>query len=148
MTWSTTSDSSSPLTFLLTSWWTNLGYESAVGTDLVEHLQVRPEVKKKEHDEEGTRRVAASTVWVVSQGRLRKFHKDQLRHASERERLIAEESPAPVTPWTFNALEALIERGAFDDHTADLMDKVPSKSQRLAYDRSRTPVPGGHDQEE
>ena len=95
--------------------------------------------------EEGTRRVAASTVWVVSQGRLKKFHKDQLRHASERERLIAEQSPAPVTPWTFNALEALIERGAFDDHTADLMDKVPNKSQRRAYNRSRTPVPGGHE---
>ena len=35
--------------------------------------------------EEGTWRTASSTVWVVAQGRMKKFHLDQLRHASERD---------------------------------------------------------------
>lgn len=35
--------------------------------------------------EEGTWRTASSTVWVVAQGRMKKFHLDQLRHAGERD---------------------------------------------------------------
>eukprot|EP00913_Durusdinium_trenchii_P001265 g1166.t1 len=42
--------------------------------------------------EQGTRRVAASTIWVVSQGRLKKFHVDQLRHTNERERLTCSDT--------------------------------------------------------
>ena len=93
--------------------------------------------------EEGTKRVAASTVWVISQWRLKKFHRDQLRHASERERLIAEQSPAPVMPWTFNALEALLQKGSFDDHTVDMMEKNFNKQQRKAKARAAMPVPVG-----
>ena len=90
--------------------------------------------------EEGTRRTAASTVWVVAQGRMKKFHLDQLRHASERERLIAEQTTAPTMPWTRNALESLIQKGAYDDHTCDFQEKNPNKSQRRAQQRSRTPA--------
>ena len=87
--------------------------------------------------EQGTRRVAASTVWVVSQGRLKKFHVDQLRHSSERERLIAEQAPLP---WTLTAIERLIQKGNFDDYTLEF-EKRKNYSQAQRRARSRTPVP-------
>ena len=96
--------------------------------------------------EGGTRRTAASTVWVISQGRLKKFPIDQLRHASERERLIAEQTTGATLPWTMTSLDGLIQKGGYDDHTSEFMDKRnPNKQQRRAQGRSRTPVPVTHE---
>ena len=91
--------------------------------------------------EEGARRTASSTVWIVAQGRLKKCHLHQLRHSSERERLMAEQSPAATMPWTLNVLEGLIQKGAYDDISIDFpATKNANKQQRKAL-RSRTPVP-------
>ena len=41
-------------------------------------------------------------AWLISQGRLKRVHTDQLRHASEREKLTNEEfHDILATPWTF-----------------------------------------------
>ena len=55
-----------------------------------------------------------SVVWIISSGRLKRTSPQQLRHASEKERLLAEASGAVTVPWTFTSLLHLVERGQFD----------------------------------
>ena len=57
-------------------------------------------------------------VWIISQGRLKKCHFSQLRHASESERLIASSSAGVVFPWTLTSLTSLLTKGAYDDLTS------------------------------
>ena len=46
---------------------------------------------------------------------LGKVHTNQLRRASERERLVAEGSTQLAHPWTFQDLRGLINKGEIDD---------------------------------
>ena len=80
--------------------------------------------------EDGVRK-AGAIVWAVCNGRLKKFHHSQVRHASETERLVAEGSNAVAFPWTFASLADLLEKGSYDD------ESIPRHRPR---GRSRTPA--------
>ena len=83
-------------------------------------------------EDDGVTRAAANVVWIVTQGRLKKIHSSQLRHASERERCIAEATSAPTMPWTFSSLSRTLGQGQYEDLT----------SQRpLPQDRGRSATP-------
>ncbi|CAK9110706.1 unnamed protein product, partial [Durusdinium trenchii] len=84
---------------------------------------------RREHD--GTVCTPGSTIWLVSCGRLLKTHVDQLRHASERELLIANASHTMATPWTFSMLTGSLQKGAFEDLTA-------SRAERFEQRRKQT----------
>ena len=60
--------------------------------------------------EQGEVRVASSTVWIVAQGRLKTVHADQLRHASETEKALADANPATSLPWTLSTITSLFDR--------------------------------------
>ena len=49
----------------------------------------------------GAERKPSNIVWIVTHGRLKRCSPDQLRHASERERLLAEGTDSPAASWTF-----------------------------------------------
>ena len=49
--------------------------------------------------------------WIVAGNRLKKAHSTQLRHATEREKLIAEATEAPTLPWTVAALGRSLDGG-------------------------------------
>eukprot|EP00435_Cladocopium_sp_Y103_P011911 s1821_g3.t1 len=54
--------------------------------------------------------------WIISQGRLKRVHTDQLRHASMREKLTNEEfHDVLATPWTFSDVTSILDKGAYDD---------------------------------
>ncbi len=55
-----------------------------------------------------------STVWIIGGGRLKRCSPFQLRHCSDREKLLAESSEAVTMPWSFNTLMHLVERGQFE----------------------------------
>ena len=61
--------------------------------------------------------LGSSTLAIVSQGRLKKVHGTQLRHASETERDIANANTALTLPWTFTTVVGLLEKGTYDDYT-------------------------------
>ena len=60
-----------------------------------------------------------NVVWIIAQGRLKRAHTSQLRHSSERERLIAEAASAPTLPWTFTALGQTLDKGQYEDLIQD-----------------------------
>ena len=66
-------------------------------------------------DAETASRSPANVVWIITQGRLKKTHSSQLRHASDRERLIAEATTAPTLPWTFTSLGRTLQKGEYED---------------------------------
>ena len=82
-------------------------------------------------DETGTICAPSSTVWLVSCGRLLKTHMDQLRHASERELIIANASNTMATPWTFSMLTSSLQKGSFEDLTS-------SRAERFELKRKQT----------
>ena len=64
--------------------------------------------------DELTRR-AAQVVWIVAAGRLKRCSPDQLRHASEREVILANSTHDTITPgWTFHSLLQGMQAGNFD----------------------------------
>ena len=73
----------------------------------------------------------ASVVWIVASGKLKRCSPTQLRHCSEKERLIAEASQAVVTPWSFSSLLHLVERGQFQRYDdLELDEDQPSFRER------------------
>ena len=50
-------------------------------------------------------------VWIVTHGRLKRCSPEQLRHASEREKLLAEGADNPSTSWTFHSLSSTLYKG-------------------------------------
>ena len=54
-------------------------------------------------------------AWIIASGRLKKVHTNQLRHASERERLVAQGTTQLTLPWTFQDLTGLVNKGEYDD---------------------------------
>ncbi|CAK9112566.1 unnamed protein product, partial [Durusdinium trenchii] len=86
-------------------------------------------------DAKGFERRPSSIIWIVSHGRLKRCSPEQLRHASERERLIAEGMQAPTASWTFLDLAATLFKGEYeilDDHLLpeDLISKGAPKTPR------------------
>ena len=54
--------------------------------------------------------------WPISQGRLKRAHTDQFRHASMREKLTNEEFHDILsTPWTFSDVTSLLDKGSYND---------------------------------
>ena len=75
----------------------------------------------RNEDDPSTRK-PGSVVWIVAGGRLKRCSPQQLRHCSEREKILAEASGAISTPWSFTSLLHLVEKGQFrrfDDHIED-----------------------------
>ncbi|CAE7347134.1 RE1 [Symbiodinium sp. KB8] len=66
---------------------------------------------------DGAQRRPSAYVWAVSGGRIKKFHMNQLRHASESERLVAEATSIASLPWTFTSLQKLMGKGTYDDES-------------------------------
>ncbi|CAK9114315.1 Retrovirus-related Pol polyprotein from transposon TNT 1-94 [Durusdinium trenchii] len=64
-------------------------------------------------DSFGTQRKPSNIVWIVSQGRLKRCSPSQLRHASAREKVIAEGMSAPTAVWTFHSLARDILKGEY-----------------------------------
>ncbi|CAE7337278.1 unnamed protein product [Symbiodinium sp. KB8] len=63
----------------------------------------------------GLERRPMKVVWISSVGRLKRCAPDQLRHASEREAILAEEASEKVTPgWTFHSLLKGLDKGSFE----------------------------------
>ena len=79
-------------------------------------------------EEDGITRARTTIVWFIAQGRLKKAHSSQLRHASERKKEIAEATLALTMPWT-------LSQGQFEDLTAEA-------AVRPARGRSATPARG------
>ena len=76
---------------------------------------------------QGQIRQPYNIAWIISAGRLK------LRHASERERLIAEGSMTPSSmPWTFADLTGTINKGEFDDEIMSEKElRAEAKRQRI-----------------
>ncbi|OLP85639.1 putative transposon protein [Symbiodinium microadriaticum] len=108
--------------------------------------------------EDGIRK-AGAIVWAVCNGRLKKFHHSQVRHASETERLVAEGASGVAFPWTFASLADLLEKGSYDDESLPRFrtrgrSRTPARSRSLPptarrrIDMPEPPVPqDSHDQD-
>lgn len=99
-------------------------------------------------------------VWLTAGGRLKRCSPHQLRHCSERERLLAEAAGGYMTyPWSFTDIIQKVSSGAYDDYDdleqefekglpgladASIREKVPrsrSRARSQGRDRgTRTPV--------
>ena len=64
---------------------------------------------------DGHVRQPSSNAWIIASGRLKKVSTTQLRHASQRERVVAEGTSQLTLPWTFQDLSQLINKGEYDD---------------------------------
>ena len=78
-------------------------------------------------------RKASQMVWIIAQGRLKKCHSSQLRHASEQERIMSGAFQQQAMPWTLSSLTRLLDRGEYDD------ESVPPPVDRR---RGRSRAPG------
>ena len=87
---------------------------------------------------DGVRKPSA-IIWAVCNGRLKKFHHSQVRHATETERLVAEGAKGSEFPWTFSSLADLLERGSFDDETI-ARNRTRGRSRTPARSRSLPPT--------
>ncbi len=83
--------------------------------------------------EDGLVRAPSSIVWAIGQGRLKKFHVDQIRHASEEERLIAENQEVVTLPWS-KPMD--LGKGQFEDFT-DPGETLKREQRRTYRSRSR-----------
>ena len=82
-------------------------------------------------------RKPGSIVWLTAAGRLKRCSPHQLRHCSEREKILAEASSAVSTPWSFTSLLHLVEKGqfeVFDDMVQD--EEQPSFRERESQPRA------------
>ena len=83
-------------------------------------------------------RKPGSIVWLIVAGRLKRCSPQQLRHCSEREKLLAENSEAVSMPWSFNSLMHLVERGQFQRYD-EVADDDDNPDARLREARQRAP---------
>ena len=93
-----------------------IGRFYAPGRALASETKVEPDGRKASH-----------MIWIISQGRLKKCHASQLRHASE---LIR--GPSSSMPLTLSALTRLLDKGEYYD------ESMPHPGERKRG-RSRTP---------
>ena len=74
-------------------------------------------------------------AWLIAAGRLKKVHFNQMRHASERERLVAESTTQLTLPRTFQNLSRLINKGEYDDELlTDLQLREQAQAARRLLD--------------
>ncbi|CAE7185545.1 unnamed protein product [Symbiodinium microadriaticum] len=85
------------------------------GRVLASETKVEPDGRKASH-----------MIWIISQGRVKKPHSSQLRHATEQERLISKAFEQQAMPWIFSALIRLLDKGEYDDET------IPPPTERQA----------------
>lgn len=78
-------------------------------------------------------------AWVIASGRLKRVTTGQLRHASERERIVAERTSPLATPWTFTDLHMTVNRGEYDEEVEEplLRSSGPPKRQARVRSASR-----------
>ena len=97
--------------------------------------------------EQGHRK-PSSYLWAICNGRLKKFHVNQVRHCSEAERLIAESTDVVTMPWTLSSLTSLLNKGAYDDETRPRkrygIASVPHKLRRRQTRASLEPRQAQH----
>ena len=86
-------------------------------------------------------------AWIISAGRLKRVTTDQLRFASDREKIASENSNPLATPWTFQDLAKTINRGEFDEEVENLQLRTPgvssSSTRPMARKRSASRGRGG-----
>ena len=69
-------------------------------------------------------------IWITAAGRLKRVAPEQLRAASEREKLIAEfESPTPFS-WTIHGLLQGVDRGQYDVYDDRSFDSKHEKGMK------------------
>ena len=96
---------------------------------------------------EGQVRQPHGVAWIVVAGRLKKVNVLQLRMASERERVIAETTIPLATPWTWNDITGIINRGEYDEETTrvEALEKEVKELRRgIQRLRQRDLGPTGH----
>ena len=95
-------------------------------------------------DAGGLERRPHNVVWVVTGGRLKRCAPFQLRHASERERLIAEQVDSPVASWTFHSLLQGVQGGQYErfDNLMFPEDMERKRLARRGTSRARSRTPG------
>ena len=78
-------------------------------------------------------------AWIVASGRLKRVHTNQLRYASDRERLVAEGSTTPSTmPWTFSDISGLINKGEYDDEImTDRQQRADARKSRAIQEENQ-----------
>ena len=88
-------------------------------------------------------------VWITAGGRLKRVAPEQLRLASETEKILAEADGPPRFDWTIQGMLQEVDRGQFDVYD-DLLQPSPATPARRSRSaappvrgssaRSRTPV--------
>ena len=93
------------------------------------------------NEDDGTIRRAGHVIWIVAGGRLKRCSPSQLRHASEKEKLVAEASHGSVTmPWSFTSLLQCLEKGQFDTYDDEAFEEGhPRQSPVASSFQPRTP---------
>ena len=89
-------------------------------------------------EEDGITRAPTTVVWFIAQGRLKKAHSSQLRHASDREKEIAESTLAPTMPWTFTSLGRTLNQGQFEDLTVETSMRPSTRGRFATPARARS----------
>ena len=88
---------------------------------------------------EGQVRQPHQIAWIIAAGRLKRVTVTQLRHASEREKVVAEHHPFLATPWTFGSLIKLLDKGTYDEEVEDKsLRRGPLKNPMKKLRRSRS----------
>ena len=92
---------------------------------------------------EGQVRQAHAVAWIIASGRLKRVMANQLRFASDREKVIAETTTPLATPWTFQDLTNLISKGEFDDELITAKQQAQAERRlsmgRLVVEQERAP---------
>lgn len=75
-------------------------------------------------------------AWIIASGRLKRVTCGQLRHASEREKIVAEKTTPLTTPWTFTDLHLTINRGEYDEEIEEPLLRSQGPPKRMNRVRS------------
>ena len=96
----------------------------------------------------GEERKPSHIIWIVSHGRLKRCAPEQLRHASSREQLLAENSETLSATWTFHSLAQTLYKGEFevlDNYVFpgdSEMSGPPRQRRARSASRGRSQAPG------
>ena len=85
----------------------------------------------------GRERRPSHIIWIVTHGRLKRCAPEQLRHASDREKALAEGADAPTAAWTFHSLTSTLFKGEYEILDDMVLAKGPPRESRRG--RSQTP---------
>ena len=73
-------------------------------------------------------------AWIIASGRLKRVTCGQLRHASDREKIVAERTSPLATPWT--DLHLTINKGEYDEEVEEPLLRSQGPPKRLQRARS------------